>query len=167
MFLIWDFDVKRFKCSSRREDCQAKTYCCPCTPRGPNSTSSSIAATQQVTVAQKNSEASVDTYRTVGSLIDIGHQEAKMSIICYFLFWSTSQQTPVSEDSTALFGPPLETAFGEQKTEGKPSYCHAFSFVLFYNISMTVAVPIDVPIADFLPVFSLRLPFIHFSDSIV
>ncbi|XP_053178583.1 SH3-containing GRB2-like protein 3-interacting protein 1 isoform X1 [Scomber japonicus] len=28
-----------------------------------------------------------------------------------------SQQTPVSEDTTALFGPPLETAFGEQKTE--------------------------------------------------
>ncbi|KAM7409739.1 hypothetical protein PAMA_001298 [Pampus argenteus] len=29
----------------------------------------------------------------------------------------SSQQTPVSEDTTALFGPPLETAFGEQKTE--------------------------------------------------
>lgn len=28
-----------------------------------------------------------------------------------------SQQTPVPEDTTALFGPPLETAFGEQKTE--------------------------------------------------
>ncbi|XP_067370597.1 SH3-containing GRB2-like protein 3-interacting protein 1 isoform X3 [Channa argus] len=28
-----------------------------------------------------------------------------------------SQQTPVPEDSTALFGPPLETAYGEQKTE--------------------------------------------------
>ncbi|XP_055364348.1 SH3-containing GRB2-like protein 3-interacting protein 1 isoform X3 [Betta splendens] len=27
------------------------------------------------------------------------------------------QQTPVPEDTTALFGPPLETAFGEQKTE--------------------------------------------------
>eukprot|EP00064_Thunnus_orientalis_P003235 superscaffoldBa00000256_g3244 len=29
----------------------------------------------------------------------------------------SSQETPVSEDTTALFGPPLETAFGEQKTE--------------------------------------------------
>ncbi|XP_039984060.1 SH3-containing GRB2-like protein 3-interacting protein 1 isoform X4 [Xiphias gladius] len=29
----------------------------------------------------------------------------------------SSQQTPVPEDTTALFGPPLETAFGEQKTE--------------------------------------------------
>nr|XP_046246638.1 SH3-containing GRB2-like protein 3-interacting protein 1 isoform X5 [Scatophagus argus] len=28
-----------------------------------------------------------------------------------------SQQTPVSPDTTALFGPPLETAFGEPKTE--------------------------------------------------
>ncbi|XP_041790620.1 SH3-containing GRB2-like protein 3-interacting protein 1 isoform X2 [Chelmon rostratus] len=28
-----------------------------------------------------------------------------------------SQQTPVSEDTTALFGPPLETTFGEPKTE--------------------------------------------------
>lgn len=35
---------------------------------------------------------------------------------------SCSQQTPVSEDTTALFGPPLETAFGEQKTEGNMSY---------------------------------------------
>ncbi|XP_040896060.1 SH3-containing GRB2-like protein 3-interacting protein 1 isoform X2 [Toxotes jaculatrix] len=31
-----------------------------------------------------------------------------------------SQQTPVPEDTTALFGPPLETAFGEQKTEAPP-----------------------------------------------
>uniref|UniRef100_A0A3Q4N4E4 SH3GL interacting endocytic adaptor 1a n=1 Tax=Neolamprologus brichardi TaxID=32507 RepID=A0A3Q4N4E4_NEOBR len=31
-----------------------------------------------------------------------------------------NQQTPVSEDTTGLFGPPLETAFGEQKTEGPP-----------------------------------------------
>ncbi|XP_047442495.1 SH3-containing GRB2-like protein 3-interacting protein 1 isoform X6 [Mugil cephalus] len=29
----------------------------------------------------------------------------------------SSQQAPVPEDTTALFGPPLETAFGEQKTE--------------------------------------------------
>ncbi|XP_032380787.1 SH3-containing GRB2-like protein 3-interacting protein 1 isoform X8 [Etheostoma spectabile] len=29
----------------------------------------------------------------------------------------SSQKTPVSEDTTALFGPPLETAFGEPKTE--------------------------------------------------
>ncbi|KAM9762957.1 SH3-containing GRB2-like protein 3-interacting protein 1 isoform 4-T4 [Menidia menidia] len=29
----------------------------------------------------------------------------------------SSQQTPVSEDTTALFGPPLDTAFGEEKTE--------------------------------------------------
>uniref|UniRef100_UPI003AAC4F79 SH3-containing GRB2-like protein 3-interacting protein 1 n=1 Tax=Centroberyx gerrardi TaxID=166262 RepID=UPI003AAC4F79 len=29
----------------------------------------------------------------------------------------SSQQAPVPEDATALFGPPLETAFGEQKTE--------------------------------------------------
>ncbi|XP_029284992.1 SH3-containing GRB2-like protein 3-interacting protein 1 isoform X2 [Cottoperca gobio] len=29
----------------------------------------------------------------------------------------SSQQTPVSEDTTALFGPPLEPAFGEPKTE--------------------------------------------------
>ncbi|XP_069009287.1 SH3-containing GRB2-like protein 3-interacting protein 1 [Embiotoca jacksoni] len=29
----------------------------------------------------------------------------------------SSQPTPVTEDTTALFGPPLETAFGEQKTE--------------------------------------------------
>ncbi|XP_028442808.1 SH3-containing GRB2-like protein 3-interacting protein 1 isoform X1 [Perca flavescens] len=29
----------------------------------------------------------------------------------------SSQQSPVSEDTTALFGPPLETAFGEPKTE--------------------------------------------------
>ncbi|KAF3835352.1 hypothetical protein F7725_027910 [Dissostichus mawsoni] len=28
-----------------------------------------------------------------------------------------SQQTPFSEDTTALFGPPLDTAFGESKTE--------------------------------------------------
>ncbi|XP_029938477.1 SH3-containing GRB2-like protein 3-interacting protein 1 isoform X2 [Salarias fasciatus] len=28
-----------------------------------------------------------------------------------------SQEPPVAEDTTALFGPPLETAFGEQKTE--------------------------------------------------
>ncbi|CAI5635597.1 unnamed protein product [Oreochromis niloticus] len=32
----------------------------------------------------------------------------------------STQQTPVSEDTTALFGPPLETAFGEQKTEAPP-----------------------------------------------
>ncbi|KAM9848620.1 SH3-containing GRB2-like protein 3-interacting protein 1 [Aulostomus maculatus] len=32
----------------------------------------------------------------------------------------SSQQTPVPEDTTALFGPPLETAFGEQKTEAPP-----------------------------------------------
>ncbi|XP_014870109.1 SH3-containing GRB2-like protein 3-interacting protein 1 isoform X3 [Poecilia latipinna] len=30
---------------------------------------------------------------------------------------SSNQQTAVPEDTTALFGPPLETAFGEQKTE--------------------------------------------------
>ncbi|XP_069377764.1 SH3-containing GRB2-like protein 3-interacting protein 1 isoform X6 [Paralichthys olivaceus] len=29
----------------------------------------------------------------------------------------SSQPTPVSEDTTALFGPPLDTSFGEQKTE--------------------------------------------------
>ncbi|XP_034002778.1 SH3-containing GRB2-like protein 3-interacting protein 1 isoform X1 [Trematomus bernacchii] len=29
----------------------------------------------------------------------------------------SSQQTPFSEDTTALFGPPLDTAFGESKTE--------------------------------------------------
>ncbi|XP_047230746.1 SH3-containing GRB2-like protein 3-interacting protein 1 isoform X2 [Girardinichthys multiradiatus] len=29
----------------------------------------------------------------------------------------SNQQTALSEDTTALFGPPLETAFGEQKTE--------------------------------------------------
>ncbi|XP_072245225.1 SH3-containing GRB2-like protein 3-interacting protein 1 isoform X3 [Leuresthes tenuis] len=29
----------------------------------------------------------------------------------------SSQQTPVPEDTTALFGPPLDTAFGEEKTE--------------------------------------------------
>lgn len=36
-------------------------------------------------------------------------------------FSSTSlcrQQTPVSEDSSTLFGPPLETTFGEEKVEG-------------------------------------------------
>uniref|UniRef100_A0A3B5BBA4 SH3-containing GRB2-like protein 3-interacting protein 1 n=1 Tax=Stegastes partitus TaxID=144197 RepID=A0A3B5BBA4_9TELE len=33
---------------------------------------------------------------------------------------SPSQQTPVSEDTTALFGPPLDTNFGEQKTEPPP-----------------------------------------------
>ncbi|CAL8252521.1 unnamed protein product [Merluccius merluccius] len=33
------------------------------------------------------------------------------------MFSPSSQQTPVLEDATALFGPPLETAFGEQKTE--------------------------------------------------
>ncbi|XP_078141958.1 SH3-containing GRB2-like protein 3-interacting protein 1 isoform X1 [Centroberyx gerrardi] len=32
----------------------------------------------------------------------------------------SSQQAPVPEDATALFGPPLETAFGEQKTEAPP-----------------------------------------------
>ncbi|KAM9385956.1 SH3-containing GRB2-like protein 3-interacting protein 1 [Pholidichthys leucotaenia] len=32
----------------------------------------------------------------------------------------SSQQSPVTEDTTALFGPPLETAFGEQKTEAPP-----------------------------------------------
>uniref|UniRef100_A0AAZ1XX55 MHD domain-containing protein n=1 Tax=Oreochromis aureus TaxID=47969 RepID=A0AAZ1XX55_OREAU len=35
----------------------------------------------------------------------------------------STQQTPVSEDTTALFGPPLETAFGEQKTEAVLSEC--------------------------------------------
>lgn len=30
----------------------------------------------------------------------------------------SGQQTAVPEDTTALFGPPLETAFGDQKTEG-------------------------------------------------
>jgi len=40
----------------------------------------------------------------------------------------SSQQTPVPEDTTALFGPPLETAFGEEKTEGNPSPC-VFVFV--------------------------------------
>ncbi|XP_029987334.1 SH3-containing GRB2-like protein 3-interacting protein 1 isoform X4 [Sphaeramia orbicularis] len=34
-----------------------------------------------------------------------------------------SQQTTVPEDTTALFGPPLETAFGEQKTEVVLSEC--------------------------------------------
>uniref|UniRef100_A0A3P8SNW8 SH3GL interacting endocytic adaptor 1 n=1 Tax=Amphiprion percula TaxID=161767 RepID=A0A3P8SNW8_AMPPE len=33
---------------------------------------------------------------------------------------SPSQQTPVPEDTTALFGPPLDTAFGEQKSEPPP-----------------------------------------------
>ncbi|XP_073333340.1 SH3-containing GRB2-like protein 3-interacting protein 1 isoform X3 [Pagrus major] len=32
----------------------------------------------------------------------------------------SGQQTPVSEDTTALFGPPLDTAFGEPKNEGPP-----------------------------------------------
>uniref|UniRef100_A0A3Q1BDY1 MHD domain-containing protein n=1 Tax=Amphiprion ocellaris TaxID=80972 RepID=A0A3Q1BDY1_AMPOC len=32
----------------------------------------------------------------------------------------SSQQTPVPEDTTALFGPPLDTAFGEQKSEAPP-----------------------------------------------
>ncbi|KAJ4943685.1 hypothetical protein JOQ06_006183 [Pogonophryne albipinna] len=32
----------------------------------------------------------------------------------------SSQQTPFSEDTTALFGPPLDTAFGESKTEAPP-----------------------------------------------
>ncbi|XP_035996816.1 SH3-containing GRB2-like protein 3-interacting protein 1 isoform X11 [Fundulus heteroclitus] len=32
----------------------------------------------------------------------------------------SNQQTPVPEDTTGLFGPPLETAFGEQKTEAPP-----------------------------------------------
>ncbi|TMS19897.1 hypothetical protein E3U43_006390 [Larimichthys crocea] len=31
-----------------------------------------------------------------------------------------SSKTPVTEDTTALFGPPLETAFGEPKTEAPP-----------------------------------------------
>ncbi|XP_028301393.1 SH3-containing GRB2-like protein 3-interacting protein 1 isoform X5 [Gouania willdenowi] len=34
-----------------------------------------------------------------------------------------SQQTPVSEDTEALFGPPLDTAFGEQKTDVGLSEC--------------------------------------------
>lgn len=47
-----------------------------------------------------------------------------------------SQQTPVSEDTTALFGPPLETTFGEPKIEGKP-FLYLFttlslSFLLLY-----------------------------------
>ncbi|KAM4739940.1 SH3-containing GRB2-like protein 3-interacting protein 1 isoform 8-T8 [Anableps anableps] len=33
---------------------------------------------------------------------------------------SSNQQTAVPEDTTALFGPPLETTFGEQKTEAPP-----------------------------------------------
>lgn len=37
-----------------------------------------------------------------------------MSTVC-----RSSQQAAVPEDTTALFGPPLETAFGEQKTEGE------------------------------------------------
>ena len=36
-----------------------------------------------------------------------------LSFVC-----SNSPQTPVSEDTTALFGPPLDTAFGEPKNEG-------------------------------------------------
>ncbi|XP_034439994.1 SH3-containing GRB2-like protein 3-interacting protein 1 isoform X10 [Hippoglossus hippoglossus] len=32
----------------------------------------------------------------------------------------SGQQTPVSEDTTDLFGPPLDTTFGEQKTEAPP-----------------------------------------------
>lgn len=43
-----------------------------------------------------------------------------MCILCY-----RSQQTPVPEDTTALFGPPLETAFGEEKAEGNLSAASA------------------------------------------
>lgn len=36
-----------------------------------------------------------------------------LSICC-----CSDQQTAVLEDTTALFGPPLESTFGEKKTEG-------------------------------------------------
>lgn len=54
-----------------------------------------------------------------------------VTVVTHFLFSFsvfTSQQTPVSEDSTALFGPPLETAFGEQKNEGNRSDHLGFPF---------------------------------------
>lgn len=65
---------------------------------------------------------------------------------------SYSQPTPVSEDTTALFGPPLETPFGEPKIEGKQfsvclvylEYLHivcafgVFFFVFFFSIVKTI-----------------------------
>lgn len=43
-----------------------------------------------------------------------------VSSVLSCFFCRSNQQTPVSEDTTGLFGPPLETAFGEHKTEGNP-----------------------------------------------
>lgn len=40
------------------------------------------------------------------------------SRIFAFLLHFSSKKSPEPEDATALFGPPLETAFEEQKTEG-------------------------------------------------
>ncbi|CAG11601.1 unnamed protein product, partial [Tetraodon nigroviridis] len=55
-------------------------------------------------------------------------------------------QPPSSEDSTALFGPPLETAFGEQKTEAVLSESDAWAAPLSEpDSSMTRPFPAGTP----------------------
>ncbi|XP_059196528.1 SH3-containing GRB2-like protein 3-interacting protein 1 isoform X2 [Centropristis striata] len=57
-----------------------------------------------------------------------------------------SQQTPVSEDTTALFGPPLETAFGEPKTEVSLSESDAWGAPLSQpESSLTRSFPTGIP----------------------
>lgn len=56
-----------------------------------------------------------------------------LSFVCF-----NSPQTPVSEDTTALFGPPLDTAFGEPKNEGnRPSLSlHVFVSVVVFCLKV-------------------------------
>ncbi|KAM4547992.1 SH3-containing GRB2-like protein 3-interacting protein 1 isoform 5-T5 [Odontesthes bonariensis] len=56
------------------------------------------------------------------------------------------QQTPVPEDTTALFGPPLETAFGEEKTEVVLSESDVWGIPLSESeSSLTRAFPTGTP----------------------
>ncbi|XP_005948848.1 SH3-containing GRB2-like protein 3-interacting protein 1 isoform X2 [Haplochromis burtoni] len=58
----------------------------------------------------------------------------------------SNQQTPVSEDTTGLFGPPLETAFGEQKTEAVLSECDVWGTPLSEpESSLTRSFPTGTP----------------------
>ncbi|KAM3876334.1 SH3-containing GRB2-like protein 3-interacting protein 1 [Diretmus argenteus] len=57
----------------------------------------------------------------------------------------SSQQAPVPEDATALFGPPLETAFGEHKTEVALSESDVWGSSLSEQSSLTRPFPTGTP----------------------
>jgi len=65
------------------------------------------------------------------------------------VFSPSSQQPAVLEDATALFGPPLETPFGEQKTEGEslPFWSVCFYVHIHVKFELWIFEPVWVVIA--------------------